>query len=63
MTDGDPTVVGHRSGVLVSTLPQAFQETAALQPDSGAICFLRRSTSSTPRRPARTSSTCRTLTE
>jgi long-subunit acyl-CoA synthetase (AMP-forming) len=37
MTEGDPTVVRHRSGVLVSTLPQAFQETAALQPDSVAI--------------------------
>ncbi len=37
MTEGDPAVVRHRSGVLVSTLPQAFQETAALQPDSVAI--------------------------
>ncbi len=37
MTEGEPTVVRHRSGVLVSTLPQAFQETAALQPDSLAI--------------------------
>lgn len=37
MTEGDSTVVRHRSGVLVSTLPQAFQETAALQPDSVAI--------------------------
>ncbi len=37
MTDGDPTVVRHRSGVLVSTLPQAFQETAALEPDAVAI--------------------------
>ncbi|MGO9158603.1 AMP-dependent synthetase/ligase [Mycobacterium sp.] len=34
---GDLTVVRHRSGVLVSTLPQAFQETAALQPDAVAI--------------------------
>jgi long-chain acyl-CoA synthetase len=33
----DHTVVRHRSGVLVSTLPQAFQETAALLPDSVAI--------------------------
>ena len=37
MTDDDQTVVRHRSGVLVSTLPQAFQETAALQPDAVAI--------------------------
>ena len=37
MNQGDLTVVRHRSGVLVSTLPQAFQETAALQPDSVAI--------------------------
>jgi long-chain acyl-CoA synthetase len=37
MTDGDPTVVRHRSGIPVSTLPQAFQETAALQPDAVAI--------------------------
>ena len=37
MTEGDPTVVRHQSGVLVSTLPQAFQETAALLPDSVAI--------------------------
>jgi len=37
MTQGDPTVVLHRSGVPVSTLPQAFQETAALQPDAVAI--------------------------
>ena len=37
MTEVDATVVRHRSGVLVSTLPQAFQETAALQPDSVAI--------------------------
>ena len=37
MTDGDPTVVRHRSGVVVSTLPHAFQETAALEPDAVAI--------------------------
>ena len=37
MTETDPTVVRHRSGVVVSTLPQAFQETAALLPDSVAI--------------------------
>ncbi|MGO8964806.1 AMP-dependent synthetase/ligase [Mycobacterium sp.] len=37
MTQGDPTVVRHQSGVPVSTLPQAFQETAALLPDSVAI--------------------------
>ncbi|HET7072936.1 MAG TPA: long-chain fatty acid--CoA ligase [Mycobacterium sp.] len=37
MTEGDPTVVRHRSGALVSTLPQAFQETAALHPDATAI--------------------------
>jgi long-chain acyl-CoA synthetase len=37
MTEGDPTVVRHRSGIAVSTLPQAFQETAALQPDAVAI--------------------------
>ena len=37
MTENDQTVVRHRSGVLVSTLPQAFQETAALLPDSVAI--------------------------
>src|SRR5246500_5648817 len=37
MTEGDPTVVQHRSGIPVSTLPQAFQETAALQPDAVAI--------------------------
>src|ERR1700761_9532758 len=37
MTQGDPTVVQHQSGVPVSTLPHAFQETAALQPDSVAI--------------------------
>jgi long-chain acyl-CoA synthetase len=37
MTEGDPSVVRHRSGVPVSTLPHAFQETAALQPDAVAI--------------------------
>lgn len=37
MTEDDPTVVQHRSGALVSTLPQAFQATAALQPDSVAL--------------------------
>ncbi len=37
MQQGDLTVVRHRSGVLVSTLPQAFQETAALEPDAVAI--------------------------
>jgi long-chain acyl-CoA synthetase len=37
MTEGDPTVVRHRSGVVVSTLPHAFQETAALEPDAVAI--------------------------
>src|ERR1700741_1355586 len=37
MTQGDPTVVQHQSGVPVSTLPHAFQETAALQPDAVAI--------------------------
>ncbi|MGB9223509.1 AMP-binding protein, partial [Mycobacterium sp.] len=37
MTEVDTTVVQHRSGVLVSTLPQAFQETAALKPDAVAI--------------------------
>jgi long-chain acyl-CoA synthetase len=36
-TEADPTVVRHRSGVPVSTLPHAFQETAALQPDAVAI--------------------------
>jgi len=30
-------VVRHPNGVLVSTLPQAFQETAALKPDAVAI--------------------------
>ncbi len=37
MTEVDQTVVQHRSGVLVSTLPHAFQETAALQPNAVAI--------------------------
>jgi long-subunit acyl-CoA synthetase (AMP-forming) len=37
MTQDDPTVVQHQSGAPVSTLPHAFQETAALQPDSVAI--------------------------
>ena len=37
MNQGDPTVVQHQSGVPVSTLPQAFQETAALLADSVAI--------------------------
>ncbi len=37
MADGDPTVVRHPSGMLVSTLPQAFQQTAALKADSVAI--------------------------
>ena len=37
MTEDAPTVVRHPSGVLVSTLPQAFQETAALLPDSVAL--------------------------
>jgi long-subunit acyl-CoA synthetase (AMP-forming) len=37
MTQGDPTVVQHQSGVPVCTLPHAFQETAALQPDSVAL--------------------------
>jgi long-chain acyl-CoA synthetase len=37
MTQVDPTVVQHQSGVPVSTLPHAFQETVALQPDSVAI--------------------------
>jgi long-subunit acyl-CoA synthetase (AMP-forming) len=37
MAESDPTVVQHQSGVVVSTLPQAFQETAALKPDSVAI--------------------------
>jgi long-chain acyl-CoA synthetase len=37
MAQGDPTVVQHQSGVPVSTLPHAFQETAGLQPDAVAI--------------------------
>ena len=37
MDQRDLTVVRHPSGALVSTLPQAFQETAALQPDSVGI--------------------------
>src|ERR1700741_5047357 len=37
MAEDAPTVVRHRSGVLVSTLPEAFQETATLLPDSVAI--------------------------
>ena len=37
MAEGDPTVVQHPSGVMVSTLPQAFQQTAALKADSVAI--------------------------
>lgn len=37
MTQADPTVVRHPSGALVYTLPQAFQETAAVQPDAVAI--------------------------
>jgi long-chain acyl-CoA synthetase len=37
MQQGDVTVVRHQTGVLVSTLPQAFQETAALRPDAVAI--------------------------
>jgi long-subunit acyl-CoA synthetase (AMP-forming) len=37
MTEGSRTEVRHPSGATVSTLPQAFQETAALQPDSVAI--------------------------
>jgi len=37
MTEDAPTVVRHQSGVLVSTLPEAFQETATFQPDSVAI--------------------------
>ena len=37
MQQEDLTVVRHRSGELVSTLPQAFQQTAALQPDAVAI--------------------------
>jgi long-subunit acyl-CoA synthetase (AMP-forming) len=37
MAEDAQTVVRHRSGVLVSTLPEAFQETATLLPDSVAI--------------------------
>ncbi len=37
MVDGDPTVVQHQSGAMVSTLPQAFQQTAGLKADSVAI--------------------------
>lgn len=37
MTEDALTVVRHQSGVLVSTLPAAFQETATLCPDSVAI--------------------------
>ena len=37
MQQGDLTVVRHRSGALVSTLPHAFQETAALQPTAVAL--------------------------
>lgn len=37
MTKVDRTVVRHPGGELVSTLPQAFQETAAVKPDSVAI--------------------------
>src|ERR1700739_2551907 len=37
MTEGDPTGVRPTSGIPVSTLPQAFQETAALQPDAVAM--------------------------
>ncbi len=37
MTGSDRTVVRHQSGVSVYTLPQAFQETAALLPDAVAI--------------------------
>jgi long-chain acyl-CoA synthetase len=37
MSEDAPTVVRQASGVLVSTLPQAFQETAALKPDAVAI--------------------------
>jgi long-chain acyl-CoA synthetase len=37
MQQEDLTVVRHQSGALVSTLPHAFQETAALGPDSVAI--------------------------
>lgn len=37
MTGDAPTEVRHPSGVLVSTLPQAFQQTAAMRPDAVAI--------------------------
>ncbi|MBX9638943.1 MAG: long-chain fatty acid--CoA ligase [Mycobacteriaceae bacterium] len=37
MTDESATVVRHPSGVTVSTLPQAFQQTAAMKPDALAI--------------------------
>lgn len=37
MTQSDTTVVRHPSGAMVSTLPQAFQKTAALSPDSVAL--------------------------
>lgn len=37
MAEEDRTVVRHPSGELVSTLPQAFQATAAVKPDSVAI--------------------------
>lgn len=37
MTEVAPTAVRHRSGVVVSTLPEAFQETTNLLPDSVAI--------------------------
>ncbi|MBX7432635.1 long-chain fatty acid--CoA ligase [Mycobacterium sp. Y57] len=37
MAENDLTVVMHPSGVPVSTLPEAFQQTAALLPDSVAI--------------------------
>ncbi|ETW22130.1 AMP-dependent synthetase/ligase [Mycobacterium gastri] len=37
MANGDPTAIRHPSGALVSTLPQAFQQTAALKPDAVAI--------------------------
>lgn len=37
MTDDSSTAVRHPSGVTVSTLPEAFQQTAALKPDAVAI--------------------------
>ncbi|BDN83178.1 MULTISPECIES: AMP-dependent synthetase/ligase [Mycobacterium] len=37
MSKGDLAVIRHPSGVSVSTLPQAFQQTAAVAPDSVAI--------------------------